>query len=196
MGGYGSSRWGLHTKKLTVEDCRHIDTQRWVRDGIIAPHVYQVGGWQWSDGRTGEKTASIVYQVETQERGGWVRLSYTATLWHDKEHPRNLDYRIPLVTTPCHFGGVRWWFICLGGKEAPGCGRRVRKLYLPPGGLYFLCRHCYDLAYRRAQEHDKRSDAYRHMSLEDLTRLVREGPANVWAIGELMERAARIYEWL
>lgn len=32
------------------------------------------------------------------------------------------------------------------------CGRRVRKLYLPPGGRYFGCRHCYRLTYTSCQE--------------------------------------------
>jgi hypothetical protein len=35
------------------------------------------------------------------------------------------------------------------------------KLYLPPGGRYFGCRHCYGLTYRSCQEHDKRVDALR-----------------------------------
>ena len=41
------------------------------------------------------------------------------------------------------------------------CNRRVAKLYLPPGGRYFGCRHCYRLTYRSVQEHDKRVDALR-----------------------------------
>jgi hypothetical protein len=41
------------------------------------------------------------------------------------------------------------------------CYRRVGKLYLPPGGRYFGCRHCYDLTYTSCQEHDKRVDALR-----------------------------------
>jgi hypothetical protein len=41
------------------------------------------------------------------------------------------------------------------------CNRRVGKLYFPPGGRYFGCRHCYCLTYRTVQEHDKRVDALR-----------------------------------
>jgi len=33
-----------------------------------------------------------------------------------------------------------------------GCGRRVGKLYLPPGGRYFGCRQCHDLTYTSCQE--------------------------------------------
>jgi hypothetical protein len=36
------------------------------------------------------------------------------------------------------------------------CNRRVKKLFLPPGGQYFGCRHCYKLTYESAQTHDHR----------------------------------------
>lgn len=53
------------------------------------------------------------------------------------------DYNdvVSLVTTPCSFGGVRYWFGC------PGCGRRVGVLYMVPGGTRFYCRHCNNLTY-------------------------------------------------
>ncbi len=38
---------------------------------------------------------------------------------------------IPIVTTPCHFGGERRWFLC------PRCGRRCQVIYQ---GL--ICRKC------------------------------------------------------
>ena len=53
-------------------------------------------------------------------------------------------HRVNLIQTPCYFGGVRYWFQCPGGD----CGKRVAKLYLPPGKLQFLCRHCHNLIYR------------------------------------------------
>ncbi len=33
------------------------------------------------------------------------------------------------------------------------CGRRVGKLYLPPGEAYFACRECHQLTYQSQQEH-------------------------------------------
>jgi len=44
------------------------------------------------------------------------------------------EQKISMATTPCPFGGVRWWWIC------PATGRWVRKLYLPNGGTRFLSR--------------------------------------------------------
>jgi hypothetical protein len=45
-------------------------------------------------------------------------------------------------------------------------------LYLPGRARYFGCRHCHDLTYQSAQEHDKRVDA------------LRKNPAEVEAILE------------
>ena len=52
------------------------------------------------------------------------------------------DLEVSLVTTPCNFGGVRYWFAC------PVCSQRVGGLYLPPGDIYFCCRGCHNLTYR------------------------------------------------
>jgi hypothetical protein len=67
----------------------------------------------------------------------------------------------PHSTTRLHRGGLLWWFLCPVPLGRGCCGRRVRKLYLPPGGHYFGCRDCHNLTYRSAQEHDKRVDALR-----------------------------------
>lgn len=56
-----------------------------------------------------------------------------------------IECLIPLVTTRPYFGGLRRWFAC------PVCGRRVGKLYLPPGETYFGCRACHGLTYRSSQ---------------------------------------------
>jgi hypothetical protein len=68
---------------------------------------------------------------------------------------------VPLETKAMRFGGVRWWGRCPLVVEGRPCCRRVRKLYLPPGGRYFGCRRCYRLTYKSAQEHDKRVDFLR-----------------------------------
>lgn len=57
-------------------------------------------------------------------------------------------------------------------------GRRVGKVYLPPGGKYFGCRHCYQLSYRSSQESDKRVSA------------LRKNMDVLWGIGEDIESAA------
>ncbi len=78
-----------------------------------------------------------------------------------------MDYRVPLVTTTLASGGRRWWFRCVASRNSgPTCGRRVAKLYLPPGGRIFACRSCYDLAYTSSRESRKWDGMYRRIAAE------------------------------
>lgn len=183
MGGWGSTRWGWHTKKTTVEECRQLDAARWQREGILAPDRMTAGGWQWSNARTGESEGSIGYLANTDQSLGIVRLRYTVT--PPRGDPRDIDYTLPAVTTRPHFGGLQWWFQCPGR----GCGRRVRKVYLPPRGDYFLCRHCHDLAYTSSQTHDKTRDRWRPLDDATLLELMRgNGRQSLSAAQEILER--------
>ena len=69
---------------------------------------------------------------------------------HDMEEKQSgmqeIFYKIPLTTTPCFFGGIRYWFVCPWYSDGNYCGKRVGVLY--KGGKYFACRHCYNLTYR------------------------------------------------
>ena len=64
----------------------------------------------------------------------------------------DVEQPIYLTWTPCNLGGKRPWFVCPGVVGRRYCGRRVAILY--SAGLYFLCRHCYDLTYRSRQDSD------------------------------------------
>jgi hypothetical protein len=158
MGGGGSGRWGGHTKKGLVEDCHSLDAGQWAREGIFREGVLQTGRWIWRNARTGKETASLGYLVNTKDPiRPTVHLVYTVTLRSGEKE--EVVEPIRLQNTPLPWGGVRWWFTCPLEVDGKTCGRRVRKLYLPPGGRYFGCRHCYDLTYRSVQEHDRRVDA-------------------------------------
>jgi hypothetical protein len=64
----------------------------------------------------------------------------TANRWRvDVEFRCGAKQRIPLIWTPCRFGGFRPWYKC------PGCGRKVGKLYNT--GASLNCRRCLDLWY-------------------------------------------------
>jgi hypothetical protein len=157
MGGPGSGNhyhWWRSGKKTTVEECQDLDANRWVREGILKAGVQRWGGWRWvyHDGREN----SIGYEVDTLDQATpFVRLFYTLTHPQTKEQVP-LDYRVALTTTRPRYGGLRWWFVCPLAAGGCPCGRRVAKLYLPPRGHYFGCRHCHDLTYRSAQTHDGR----------------------------------------
>lgn len=194
MGGFGSSRWGWHARKTTVEECCPLAISSFTRKGFIGPNIHQWGISWWQNAGTDEVTARIGWEMKTVEASGWLRLYYTITPRRDPENERAIDYRVPLETTEPHFGGLRWWFRCPG----PGCrGQRVAKLYKPPSDDHFLCRTCYDLVYRSSQEHDKAMDRYKHMSTEQLLALL-DGdiPNDFRAAMEVLHRHARIYRYL
>ena len=139
MGGFGSGRpSGLG--RDTVESCRSIDVNRLHKTGCLVPGWR--GGWEWK--RDGERVAWISMRAKE----GCLVLSYNyrrnGEEWHGVEEP------VPIVRVPCRFGGTRPYFICPAVVNGVTCGRRVAKLYGP--GRYFLCRHCYGLAYASQSE--------------------------------------------
>jgi hypothetical protein len=81
----------------------------------------------------------------------YAKVNYTITDRNTGEKT-DYDYKIPLVTEPCHFGGVRYWFICPLSRNGVPCGRRAGTLFLSPGSKYFGCRHCHDLSYESRNE--------------------------------------------
>ena len=189
MGGYGSTRWIGHWPKQTVEGCRCLSVNRWRREGIVAPETHGRGLWGWHDAETEEVRARIGYEVQTTAVSGWVRLMYTfSSVSGGEEKKSELDYRTQLVTTPCHFGGMRWWFRCGLMVNARPCGRRVAKLYLPPRAKCFGCRHCHNLTYRSAQESDKRLKQYRHLSQGEIWTLISRDEIDLTLALKLLNR--------
>lgn len=168
MGGYGSSRWAWHTKKSTVEDCWELSVFALRREGVLAMDSRKYGRWIWSNVHTGKPAGSLGYELNTLGNHSYYRVFYTITRWNGEK--QDFDYRIRLQTTPCNFGGYRWWFACPLSVNGRFCGHRVGKLYLPSGGSHYGCRNCYDLTYRSSQESDKRVSALRRLgSLEILS---------------------------
>lgn len=100
------------------------------------------GTIKWS--RNGTPTGNITVQSYINDNERCLRLIYTQTDRQTGEKT-HFDYKIPLVTTPCYFGGFRYWFQCPWYAQGIFCGRRVGVLYL--GDKYFACRHCYHLTY-------------------------------------------------
>jgi hypothetical protein len=157
MGGFGSGRYG---GRPTVESGLTLDINRLLRQWNILPGGRGFGTLKWSNATTGEDVGSLSYKaclVDAED--AWLRLRYSVN-----EIPQ--DYRVGLVTTPCHYGGRRWWFLC------PRSGRRVAKLYLPPGGTMFAARVAYRLAYRSQRgtaldrSHDRQRRLYRRLGTE------------------------------
>ncbi len=91
------------------------------------------GGITWSI--RGDRTGGISFRVSARDM--YIQLLYTV-----KDHAtgavQNMDYKVPLLKTLCHFGGYRYWFQC------NYCHRRVGVLYI---NTYARCRRCSRLCY-------------------------------------------------
>ena len=95
-----------------------------------------MGSLSWSCGS--EQTGSIRYRIEADRMILNYRHRPHGGEWEPVEQVISFD------RTSCNYGGHRTWFLC------PRCWKRVAVLY--GAGKYFLCRHCYDLAYGSQQE--------------------------------------------
>jgi hypothetical protein len=116
---------------------------------MLRAGVHLEVGWHWVY-RSGRE-CSIGYEVQTlDEARPSLRLFYSRTRAGTGER-EPVDYPVRLTTTRPRFGELRWWFVCPLFHDGWPCGRRVGKLYLPPGARYFGCRHCHDLTYTSCQ---------------------------------------------
>lgn len=145
MGGYGSTRWKAHCKKLAVEDCLTLPISI-IRD-VVGQHSKTTGRWAWED-PLDEPILTADYQLTPITEGELeLRLEY-------KVGGEVFHQYILLKATHPYFGGLRWWFIC------PLCNGRVGKLYMPPDCRSFACRECFDLTYTSSQENHKYDKLY------------------------------------
>jgi hypothetical protein len=131
MGGCGSSRWGGHAKRFTVENSFELDVFLLYRRRVIG---------RGCESRTVRRSCNGVEVGSIGLRAGLDALTLYYTFQGESER---VECVVPLATTRPHFGGCRWWFLC----PLRGCGRRAGKLYLPCGARLFGCRHCYGLTY-------------------------------------------------
>ena len=109
--------------------------------------AWHSGDISWS--RNGEKTGSITVEYIVDHTEYYLRFIYTQTD-RDTGEKKNFNYKVQLATTPCNYGGLRYWFVCPLSVNGIPCNRRVGVLY--KNGDYFGCRHCYNLTYRSKNE--------------------------------------------
>jgi hypothetical protein len=164
VGGPGSGNyyhWWRKVKKTVVEDCLSLDANRLAREGAFKAEALATGSCHWSY-RSGRE-CSVGFEVRALDTARpLLRLWYTRSAGPGR--PESLDYHVGLTATRPRFGGLRWWFLCPLTVNGRACGRRVGKLYLPPGASYFGCRHCHRLTYTSCQESGKYAGLYRHIA--------------------------------
>ena len=138
MGGYGSTRWGYHSKKETVEGCIKLDAVRvlpaaeTISNGKLAWDVIT-----WSTG--GRIFAAISYYMD------YVPVP-TICFAYGIASGEGLTERVRLTAMYPFHDKPRYWFTC------PSCDRRCRCLYKPTSRRRFACLKCHDLSYNDRQE--------------------------------------------
>ena len=142
MGGRGSGQW-RSSQYHSVDESLVFDSAWLKHQGVLRHSIIADGtaAWTYPDGG---RAASVGWHVNTANRGNpSLCLYYLSRRGAEPLQPHEFYYRLD-VTSP-HFGGTRWWFVCM-------CGRRCAKLYLPPGGQSFRCRVCLHLTYACQRE--------------------------------------------
>lgn len=109
---------------------------------MIVPDQHVYGTMTWTATRTGEVSATVGYEANlVNPNTAWLRLPYTQGPHGGQK--TNYNYRITLMITRPHYGGIRWWMRC------PLSGRRTRVLHSPAqGGSLFASRQVWTLTYR------------------------------------------------
>jgi hypothetical protein len=130
-----------YSSRLTTNQCKSISV-KFLKKNL---YFYKGGPGEINWTHLGEKSGGIGFSVFMIAGNAHIRLSYTRTDRFSGEKS-DLDYTVRLSSTPCYFGGKRWWFLCPLIEDEQPCNRRVGLLYLG-GGKYFGCRHCYNLTY-------------------------------------------------
>ena len=150
MGGFGSGR---HGGRATVEGCRSLvlDINR-----VMGPVANALRGRElasdaevrlgpsrlrWARHGEAEPWAEVEVALTLHREHAVAALRFDIEHWSNRTGPQ--AQRVDITSTPCRFGGRRWWWLC------PRTGRRCGKLYLPNGGTLFLSRGrgAYPLAY-------------------------------------------------
>lgn len=153
VGGPGSGRWGDYQKREIVEYSLMLDIDALVRAGLDPSSEACSGSISLQSSGGGPEGISLDYWLAPNF--GQPLLTVCCAVGGN--WPNAI---LRLQRTRPHFGGVRWWFTC-PSPSGRWCNRRVGKLYLPPGAVYFGCRQCHGLTYWTAQTHDKRVNDYR-----------------------------------
>lgn len=125
--------------KTEADNLFRLELWRLLR--VVGNHIYSTVTVSYGDGRV---------ECHFEMRPDYQHVILHYQIIGDDETPKEMKYSVPLVTTPCHFGGERYWFLCTMYKSGERCNRRVGVLYL--AGDYFACRHCYELAYESQNE--------------------------------------------
>lgn len=162
---------------------------------FLLKHGYLSGGrWgvlSWT-GPYQDEAPSVGVQTNTMSEPGFLRIVYARTN-SGTDEKKEFDYKVPLTTTPCGFGGIRYWFTCPWYRDGNYCGKRVGVLY--QAGPYFACRHCYDLCYHSQLENRRSrfSGLTRVFDLEEKVEALREQIKRPYYAGKPTRKMRKLF---
>ena len=170
MGGFGSGAWvDVMTRKIHTGLCRSLSVKTLKKMGVFDDSSDQVFSISWVN-ELGDDAGkvSIIPQVHSGGNGNKrsLRLENGGCVTGGGSSVTVTSQVIPITTTPCYYGGVRYWLRCPAVVDGVLCENRVGVLYLPPAATVFGCRQCYDLTYESCQQSHKYDRVMDH--LEDL----------------------------
>lgn len=149
MGGLYSGRKRRHT---SIDDCIELDIAHLRKIKLIGQENKKMSleckKWRETDFVKRTEQSHNLSAFFLAEDTPTLTLTYQ-TVWtneYGSKKAHDHGHVVTLVSTPCNYGGVRWWF------KAPCCKRRVRVLYinLRRGDIENMtpqCRLCLNLHY-------------------------------------------------
>ena len=147
---------GVRFKKQLVSYVCMLDIIHLQRKGVFknGPFIRWTTSWK----RGGKIESAIAYHlVDDPESNRLIGLRFLYSVVHNYDGTKtDLNFVVAIESTPCNYGGERWWFICPLKVDYRTCIRRCRILYLSRVSDYLGCRECCDLTYECRQKHRDR----------------------------------------
>lgn len=130
-------------RRYTTEECKRIDLVILRRGRVfnVKGGTFNAVTIEWKSNNNDKiDTANILISLEKNPEEKFIHIVTAG-------QTQVIDQRVYLTSTPCNYGGVRYWFVC-------PCQKRVRIIYLSPEPKldYFGCRHCLNLTYYSRNE--------------------------------------------
>ena len=172
MGAFGSGRWAdVMTRKVNTGLCRTLSIRTLKKMGVFdAYRVDERFCIRWVN-EFGDDAGKVIITRHISGNGNKTCLRLKTKGIVTSAGGFVTDQDVSITTTPCHYGGMRYWFLCTSVVDGKLCENRVTKLYLPPGGNIFACRHCHDLTYESCQQSHKYDRVMDHLECLDIENL-------------------------
>lgn len=140
MGGYNSSRWHWHTRKLTVEECSKLKVADFPKS--LLSQRCEAGALVYSD----ESYPAIYARLLVDAALGEMFPDRPTKSGQSTKADRPHGQPFHIQRTACNYGNWRYWLLC------PDCRRRCGVLYKHSYPGHYACRKCHNLTYISTQD--------------------------------------------